>query len=130
MLACSFVLCATGSILNPGVSAADTDKTADISVSRSWDLPAFHSSFDERMSCPDDHPYLVNEWMAPGRILPRGVTVSEPGSVGVSGSAAGTTLHAMGVQSLSLSNWNPASSATAVVSLHCTNDETRAARGM
>lgn len=33
--------------------------------------------------CPADHPWLENVNLAPGRIVPPGVSVDEPGSVGV-----------------------------------------------
>ena len=125
----SLVLCAAGSLLNPGISAAADEKPTDVVVSKSWEILGFHSYFDESMTCPADHPYLVNQFLAEGRFLPRGVSVDEPGSVGVSGSTSGTQSYATGVQKMSLSNWNPAKSATAVVSLHCTSDMTRAARG-
>jgi hypothetical protein len=62
-------------------------------------LPAF--------ACPADHPWLLNQDLSRGRLVPRGVVVDEPGGIGVSIFDAAGDAHgrAIGWRSGSATNW-------------------------
>lgn len=78
--------------------------------------------------CPAGHPYLIHQYMAPGRILPDGVSVQESGGVGVSGDSQTATFEppcdemGIGVAGLSTTNWDPLHHAEVIGTLHCSNN--------
>jgi hypothetical protein len=80
-------------------------------------------------SCPDSHPYLINEHLAPGRILPHGVEVDADEWMGVSSWAETRDGYQSGVANLSMEDWDISADAPwgeATIILHCTNDTTDA----
>ncbi len=77
-------------------------------------LPAF--------ACPADHPWLLNQDLSRGRLVPRGVVVDEPGGIGVSIFDATPDTHgrAIGWWSGSATNWGFRQTLT--VSAVCTDN--------
>jgi len=91
------------------------------------------------MSCPQG--WLVNKELSPGRYVPLGVEVVEPGLIGVtitgtdydhayggnrnSNPMTGTLSH-VGISTAT--NWDPFGSRELVIKLHCTTDVTKAAQ--
>lgn len=84
--------------------------------------------------------YLEDVDYSPGRIVPRGVEVIEPGGIGVFVYKAktgisqdgGKTWPLIGIDSVnglaSATNWDPFTSRTLTVKLHCTGDIDKAAK--
>lgn len=104
-------------------------------------LAGFASIHVPGMTCPSG-AWLQNVDLSPGRVVPRGVQVIEPGGVGVtiphasrdrhSGekSTFGTTFKLEGTDragNASATNWDPFSSRELVINLHCTTDPGKAA---
>ena len=104
----------------------------------------------QRLSCPDGS-YLVDEHLSPGRLVPKGVEVTElrngiepAGAVGVTIRDARAVAVEVkpGAYALPLvgtrvdqgfstaTNWDPAASHTIVIRLHCTTDLNKAAKGL
>ena len=134
---------AAAAVAGLGVTAATAAGSADETFTveafretvKPWDSIRIPS-----LSCP--RGYLYNEDLSPGRIVPKGVQVVEPGGVGV------TIAEAKGVTttdwwnrtyhvttgtdadrgSSSATNWDPFTSHELVVNLKCTTDLTKAAR--
>jgi hypothetical protein len=80
----------------------------------------------QNINCPTANPYLIREHKAPRRHLPAGITVEEPGGVGVSGSFRykndDTKGYIVGVKDMSLTNWALGKTLHAVVTLHCSDN--------
>jgi hypothetical protein len=72
------------------------------------------------IDCPNTHPYLINEHLAPGRFLPKGISVEEPGGVTVSGDDHHENGRVIGVKNLAMLNWG-APTTTNIV-LHCSDN--------
>ncbi len=88
-------------------------------------LDDLHSTAIPDFTCPADHPWLVDQNLAPGRLVPPGVSVDEPGSIGVSvstahGDANNRTTGWQGDES-SATNWDVHTHVVSVYG-HCTND--------
>ncbi|MET9605195.1 hypothetical protein ABZZ17_09020 [Streptomyces sp. NPDC006512] len=82
------------------------------------------------MQCPRGS-YLENVDHSPGRIVPRGVQVTEPGGVGVTIPEANwentsTGVYATGSRQGTATNWDPVTPHELTVTLHCTTDLTKA----
>ncbi|MFG2752445.1 hypothetical protein [Streptomyces xanthophaeus] len=82
------------------------------------------------MQCPRG-AYLDNVDRSPGRIVPRGVQVNEPGGVGVTIPEANwentsTGVYATGTRQGTATNWDPITAHELTVTLHCTTDQTKA----
>ena len=134
---------AAAAVTGLGVGAAAAGGTADETFTveafretvKPWDSIHIPS-----LSCP--RGYLANEELSPGRIVPKGVQVIEPGGVGV------TIAEAKGVTTTdwwnrtyhvttgtdadrgpsSATNWDPFTSHELVINLRCTTDLTKAAK--
>lgn len=115
---------ATPGDAHSGVSI--TDKATDAGTSevayrgylagmQSVSLPAF--------TCPADYPWLVNQNLSPGRMVPDGVAVDEPGGIAVSigDPTRDTHSRANGWRSGSATNWK-FSPQNLIVSAVCTNN--------
>lgn len=96
-----------------------------------------------QLSCPPG-TYLENRHLAPGRIVPKGLEVSEPGSIGVTiNEVTKTDVYYEGTtynmhtgtdpdrlySISSATNWDPISSRDLVITLSCTNEVSEGARG-
>lgn len=119
-----------------GVGAADPASAAGVRTpgpgpSREWELGAWATVSGQDLWCPDSHPYLVKEHMAPGRNVPPGVRViyltSDTGLVSVIASTAARDGLAAGVKNMIMTNWAPVDSSRIVIDLNCTNDKAEAA---
>lgn len=132
------VLLATGALVGAGAgvaSAADTPRPRQEYFTEV--IKPFDSISIPSMQCTSG--WLEDVDHSPGRIVPRGVEVTEPGSVGVTISKAeyGTstvddTWPVIGFDSAAgratATNWNPFASAEVTIELHCTNDWDKAAK--
>jgi hypothetical protein len=114
-------------------SASSTSDTATVEAFRETVKP-WDSIRVPSLTCPTGS-YLVDEDLSPGRIVPKGVQVLEPGSVGVTVSATerdyitvddvqyrpitGTT-DSRGASSAT--NWDPFTSHELVINLTCTTN--------
>lgn len=128
-LAGTIVGCAVGA---SGAASADTltpaTQAVHADVSHTWEIPPFNTYLSESMECPSTAPYLVDRVFEPWRIIPKGVSVNEPGGVGVIGNTVtAADRYATGVYGMDLSNWT-LDVTTAVVTLHCTNDKAESYR--
>ncbi|MFF3013734.1 hypothetical protein [Streptomyces sp. NPDC057939] len=109
------------------VSAAPTQQSTFSEVVKPSDsitIPA--------LTCPQG-AYLESGDHSPGRLVPRGVQVSEPGGVGVTIGEADwerlpTGSYAKGTRPGSATNWDPTAAHEVTVTLHCTTDLAKAAR--
>lgn len=103
-------------------------------------LSGFQSIGIPGMTCPSG--WLQNAALSPGRIVPLGVQVIEPGGIGVTIPKAsrdsnsgeqttlGTTYKLEGTDRAgngTATNWDPISSRELVINLHCTTDPGKAA---
>ena len=143
------VFVATGAaalVAGAGITAASASTTATASTSttviegfresvKPWDSITVSS-----MACPSGS-WLLNKDLSPGRYVPLGVEVVEPGLIGVtitgtdydhgyggnknSNPIKGTLSH-VGVSTAT--NWDPFSSRELVVKLHCTTDLSKASQ--
>ena len=88
--------------------------SAYLNTTQSVSLPAF--------ACPPEHPWLLNPNLSPGRIVPRGVAINEPGGIGVTifDAARDPERRAVGWRSGSATNWGFRQILT--VSAVCTNN--------
>ena len=134
---------AAAAVAGLGVSAASASTTSSDTVTveafretvKPWD-----SIHIPTMTCPAGY-FLKNEDLSPGRIVPKGVQVIEPGGVGVTISniepiivtdwwnkpyylTKGTDASK---PHSSATNWDPFSSRELVINLVCTNDIKKAA---
>lgn len=98
------------------------DGSTDEEVSRTWTLGWLQTvnSIDGRCGVSDGYR-LVDESFSPGRIIPYGVEISEPGGVGASGLPYSSDGVAAGIEDLSMTNWSSNTQSVTVV-LHCTTN--------
>jgi len=132
------VLLATGALIGAGAgvaSAAEDPRPRQEYFSEV--IKPFDSISIPSMQCSSG--WLEDVDHSPGRIVPRGVAVSEPGSVGVTiskteygTSTVDDTWPLIGFDSAggraTATNWNPFASAEVKIELHCTNDWDKAAK--
>jgi hypothetical protein len=120
-------------------SAATTSGATTVTETFRETIKPFDSITVPSMSCPTG--WLVNKELSPGRYVPLGVEVIEPGLIGVtitgtdydhgyggnkkSNPMKGTLSH-IGVSTAT--NWDPFGSRELVIKLHCTTDVTKAAQ--
>lgn len=95
-------------------------------VSKTWALSAAESVNSITADCGTADGYrLINEDFSPGRIVPHGVAILEPGGIGASSLVhRDQTNYAVGVQGLAMTNWSITDRSVTVV-LHCTTDSTK-----
>ncbi len=80
---------ASASATQPERSAGQTATQADPPPRDVWvnavvtEVKSWGDVVIPSLTCPKQHPYLVDQNYSPGRIVPRGVQVLEPGGVGV-----------------------------------------------
>lgn len=96
-------------------------------------LPPWHSVKIPAASCPTGMN-LVDQDYSPGRIVPRGVQVNEPGGIGVhinqgsywtyfeDGYEYNVFTGLSGKDITEATNWDPTTSHTLTIDLHCTTD--------
>jgi hypothetical protein len=91
-----------------------------------YSLDGWQTINNQNINCPNTNPYLINQELEPNRILPKGISVKEPGGVGVSGllgySGSDTKGYVIGVKDMSLTNWALGKTLHAVVTLHCSDN--------
>ena len=82
-----------------------------------------------QFTCPSDYPWLYNADLSPGRIVPRGVQVIEPGGIGVTigGEKADAEGHVIGWNfgGGTATNWNMYPKHL-TISAKCTSDPAQA----
>jgi hypothetical protein len=95
-------------------------------------LPPWHSVKIPKASCPADMN-LVDRDYSPGRIVPRGVEIKEPGGIGVTINQASFWTYykdgfgykvytgLSGSDIREATNWDPFTSHDLVIDLHCTS---------
>jgi hypothetical protein len=119
----------------PGAAAhSDTPQWTETTVEAyRVTLPPWHSTKIPKASCPTGMN-LVDRDYSPGRIVPRGVEVIEPGYIGVHINQPSTWSYYEGgdewqvLNGLSGSdireatNWDPFASHELVITMHCTNN--------
>jgi hypothetical protein len=119
--------------INPGPPPTG-GKTA-IKVGLEADIPGFSSlnygrNDDTGLQCPADAPWLMAGHLSPGRWVPQGVGVYEPGGIGVSADfyRRSPNDHTPGdkMSMFSATNYLPWTQHLRVV-LYCTDDAARAA---
>lgn len=119
-------------------SAVPDDQTVTVEVFRETIKP-WDSIKIPNLSCPVEDGYLKDEILSPGRLVPHGLQVVEPGSVGVTVTGLRSywteypegrwvrpvkgTLSSVGTSSAT--NWDPFSSHELVINLRCTSDMTK-----
>lgn len=143
------VLVVTGAaalIAGAGITAASASTTVTASTSTTViegfreTIKPFDSITVSSMSCPSGS-WLLNKDLAPGRYVPLGVEVVEPGLIGVtitgtdydhsyggnrnSNPITGTLSH---IGNSTATNWDPFGSRELVVKLHCTTDVSQASQ--
>lgn len=124
-----------GSSATSAAASGSTEYTVDAfrETIKGWDSVSIPSA-----SCGDG--WLTREDLAPGRIVPRGVEIIEPGLVGVSipwnqtryweeGPTLMSGVHGIDGLSATATNWDPLQPRELVVRLHCTTDRTKANLG-
>ncbi len=113
-----------------GVSITDnaTDSTTSVVAYHGY-LTGLQSVSLPAFTCPADYPWLVDQNLSPGRIVPPGVRVLEPGGIGVTIGAhtRDTDSRANGWRSGSATNWSP-SPQILTVSAVCTNNRAESYR--
>ncbi|MGD9985156.1 hypothetical protein [Pseudonocardia sp.] len=120
---------APASAATPAASAATgvpADETVQAYRAQLNGLQTVHL---DDFQCPADHPWLEDANLSPGRIVPPGVDVDEPGSIGVTISsekadASGLTTGFSGEGS-SATNWDVHAHVLAVSAV-CTADRAQA----
>jgi len=97
-------------------------------------LGGFESKHTLAYACPNNYPYLTGERYSPGRIVPTGVQINEPGGIGVTitsimhkrgtlkADGDGITVdYPIGILSGgSATNWVPLTTKSYSITLHCT----------
>lgn len=85
--------------------------------------------------CPAKQPYLINQHLASGRIVPHGVQVIERGFIEGYGSNIGVSADKFvedgfqaGVKAMSMTNGNLIVTGSVTITLHCTNNQDEAQR--
>ena len=97
----------------------DAPPAVKTTVVKEWGLSGWQTINNQSLGCPA-HYRLEGGDYSPGRIVPRGVEVQEPGGVGVSSDHAYDDRgNSVGASGLSMTNWDPFSSKWAKVILHC-----------
>lgn len=95
-------------------------------------LDGLHSTGIPAFTCPADHPWLVNQNLSPGRIVPNGVQVDEPGSIGVTipndTDDSGDVANGWQSGGASATNWD-VSTHSMIIYAHCTNDPAQTYQG-
>ena len=148
---------AAAAVVGLGVTAASGSDTASDIASDTVVVPRFYESIKPwdsitipALSCPEGS-YLVDQHLSPGRLVPKGVEVTElrnglepAGAVGVTIRDARAVAVEVkpGAYALPLigtrvdkgfstaTNWDPGASHTIVIRLHCTTDLNKAAKGL
>ena len=119
----------------PGAAASsDTPQWTETTIEAfRVTLPPWHSVKIPKASCPAGMN-LVDRDYSPGRIVPRGVEVKEPGGVGVTISQASYWTYYEGGSGYRVytglsgsdireaTNWDPFTSHDLVIDLHCTTN--------
>ena len=161
MRSCTKVVLATvtaaAAVVGLGVTAVSASSAASDATSDTVVVPRFYESIKPwdsitipALSCPEGS-YLVDEHLSPGRLVPKGVEVTElrngiepAGAVGVTIRDARAVavevkpgayaLPLVGTRAdrgfSSATNWDPGASHTIVIRLHCTTDLSKAAKGL
>ena len=100
----------------------------ELLVSRTYSLKALETKAEIAKDCPDVAGVsfrLKHQILSPGRVAPFGLKVTEAGGVGVTGFIHyATDNYAVGVMSLSMSNWTVADQ-DVDLELHCTSDSSQ-----
>jgi hypothetical protein len=139
MVLAAVITSATVGIVGSSATSAAASGATEYTVEafretiQGWDSVSIPSA-----SCGDG--WLTREDLAPGRIVPRGVEVIEPGLVGVSipwnqtryweeGPTLMSGVHGIDGLSATATNWDPLQPRELVVRLHCTTDRTKANLG-
>ena len=95
-------------------------------------LGGLHSTGIPAFTCPADHPWLVNQNLSPGRIVPNGVQVDEPGSIGVTipnhTDDSGDVANGWQSGGASATNWDVWTHSM-IIYAHCTNDPAQTYQG-
>lgn len=125
-LTCALVPVAAAALMLSASGAASAAGSEPVLKQYSQTLDGWDGYTLPELVCPAG-TYLIDKDLAPGRGVPPGVSVDEPGSIGVSGGWIRLDGYATGVRNLSMSNWNPFARATVTVTLHCTADKSKAA---
>jgi hypothetical protein len=107
-----------------GVSITNnaTDSTTSVVAYHSY-LTGLQSVSLPAFTCPGDYPWLIDQNLSPGRIVPPGVRVDEPGGIGVTigNPSRDNDSRVNGWRSGSATNWSP-SPQILTVSTVCTNN--------
>jgi hypothetical protein len=121
--------CATGMAVAATPAFASTASSDETVLVYRAELKGLQSVSLPDYQCPADHAWLKDANLAPGRIVPPGVSVDEPGSIGVTIQHAhnGTGNLAVGWNSdeSSATNWD-VNSHLLSISATCTNDPDQA----
>jgi hypothetical protein len=142
--ALTVVAAVTGAVLGIGAgsAAAHDGSITKREVFRSWVKPWETIQIPE-LSCPSG-TYLENRQLAPGRIVPKGLEVVEPGTIGVTINEVTKTdvFYEGTVYSMhtgtdpdrlysisSATNWDLTSGHELVINLSCTNEVVEGAHG-
>ena len=125
---------ATGAVAAPASAANVTPQSTETTVRAfTVTLPPWHSVKIPKASCPAGLN-LVNRDLSPGRIVPRGVEVIEPGGIGVHINQASFWSYYEGDSEFRVynglsgkditeaTNWDPFTTHELKIDLHCTTD--------
>ena len=142
--AVTVAIAVAGAVVGVGVgrAAGHDGSITTREVFRSWVKP-WETIQIPQLSCPPG-TYLENRHLSPGRVVPKGLRVDEPGSIGVTINEVtkedvfyeGTTYNMHTgtdpdrLYSLSsATNWDPFTSHEVAISLSCTTEVSEGARG-
>jgi hypothetical protein len=125
MLGAMSAMAAAGAVALIGAASAHSEWERVIEITHSYKLNPWQTVNYQTIDCPESHQFLINKHLAPGRAVPKGVSVMEQDGVGVTGlisyiQSGGRRGMAMGVKDMSMTNWNPGKEAVVHVVLHCT----------
>jgi hypothetical protein len=133
---------AAAAVAGVGITTASAASTSTQTVTEAFreSIKPWDSITVPSMTCPSGS-WLLNKDLSPGRYVPLGVEVVEPGLIGVtitgtdydhgyggnknSNPIKGTLSH-VGISTAT--NWDPFGSRELVIKLHCTTDITKASQ--
>lgn len=128
--------CATASATDMAQIATDQR----VEVTKTYYVSAWQTTSPQDLPCPESHPYLINEQLAPGRAVPYGVRIADRIEFGNWPSSWVSTIalsqerefsgvkYAAGIKGLVMTNWNAVTSFGIDVTLVCTASTSEAAR--
>lgn len=126
VLACT-VVGGIGFASSASAATSETDATTRVVDAVSWRMAPGDFGLMGKRVCPASAPFLVDQNLSPGRLVPRGVEVIESGfGIGVHipyTATYGPGMTAHGFEGGNATNWDLFGEQSLLIRLHCTSDE-------